>query len=82
MSAQHITQDTRFERANERVGYLMHNAEWFHETWGTKVDCDDLCKRMSEAMADDDDMHAIAILRNAIKTVAEREASQTFGVFL
>lgn len=81
MSAQHITRDTRFEIAQMAIGACMTDAEWLEEAWGTQAP-DDLCKKMCAALADGDDVQAAAILRNALKTIAERQVSKEFGVFL
>ncbi|HVI55448.1 MAG TPA: hypothetical protein VM621_10395 [Luteibacter sp.] len=82
MSAQHITKDTRFECAQIAIGRRMADSLWMNEAWGTQVDCDAVSRQMCEAMADGDDAQAIAILRNALSAVAEREASAIYGVFL
>jgi hypothetical protein len=81
MSAQHITQDTRFERAQMALGSRMTDPDWLEDAWGTQAP-DDLCKKMCAALADGDDAQAAAILRNALKTIAERQVSKEFGVFL
>lgn len=82
MSAQHITQDTRFERAQMAVGSRMSNPEWLNEAWGTQLDCDDISKRMCAAIADGDEAQAGAILRDALNAIATREASKDYGVTL
>lgn len=81
MSLAHITHDTRFERANAAIGDRMSDADWLEDAWGTQAP-DDLCKKMCAALADGDDAQAAAILRNALKTIAERQVSKEFGVFL
>lgn len=82
MNATHITQDTRLERAYMAVGARMSNAEWLSETWGTKLNCDDIAKRMCTALADDDHAEAGSILEEALKDIAKREVSTIFGVSL
>lgn len=82
MSAQHITSDTRFERANTAVGERMGNAEWLNETWGTKLDCDAITKRMCALMADGDSAEAGHVLEEALKDIAKREVSTIYGVSL
>lgn len=81
MSAVHITRDTRFERAQMAIGNRMSDADWLEDAWGTQAP-DDLCKRMCVALADGDDLQAATLLRNALKTIAERQVSKEFGVFL
>lgn len=82
MNAQHITQDTRFERAQMAVGKRMSNPEWLNETWGTKLDCDAITKRMCALMADGDSSEAGHVLEEALKDIAKREASTIYGVSL
>lgn len=82
MNAQHITQDMRFERANEAIGDRMANPEWLNETWGTKLDCDSITKRMCALMADGDSAEAGHVLEEALKDIAKREVSTIYGVTL
>lgn len=81
MNLAHVTLDTRFERAHAAIGDRMSDADWLEDAWGTQAP-DDLCKKMCAALADGDDVQAAAILRNALKTIAERQVSKEFGVFL
>lgn len=81
MNSMHITADTRFERAQMALGSRMTDPDWLEDAWGTQAP-DDLCKKMCAALADGDDAQAAAILRNALKTIAERQVSKEFGVFL
>jgi hypothetical protein len=81
MNSMHITSDTRFERAQMALGSRMTDPDWLEDAWGTQAP-DDLCKKMCAALADGDDAQAAAILRNALKTIAERQVSKEFGVFL
>ena len=82
MSAQHITRDTRFERAQMAVGARMADSEWLNETWGTKLDCDAITKRMCALMADGDSAEAGHVLEEALKDIAKREVSAIYKVSL
>lgn len=82
MRTAHITQDTRFERANEAIGARMSNPDWLNEAWGTQVDCDAITKRMCALMADGDSAEAGHVLEEALKDIAKREVSTIYGVTL